>query len=72
MTILIAQIQARQAPGRTNARTRQYAEAMLALGKEEGIPTVDLWMACEGPKPGAIPGYLIDGLHFNAKCVRAN
>lgn len=39
--------QARKAPQRLNARAREYADAMIQVGQEEGVPTFDLWKACQ-------------------------
>lgn len=56
----------RQGPDRLNARAREYADAMLAVGQEEKIPVFDLWKACQGDKPEVAATHLIDGLHLNA------
>lgn len=52
---------------RTNERAREYGQAVLEIGKDAKVPTVDLWTVCEGDNDNAYPTYLVDGLHLNAK-----
>lgn len=54
-------------PVADNAVVKEYGDAVLSLGKEEGLPVFDLWEACEGKEADKFPGYLVDGLHLNGK-----
>ncbi|KAJ3542816.1 hypothetical protein NM688_g5935 [Phlebia brevispora] len=53
--------------------TVQYAEAVRALGKKEGVPVVDvhtrLWEGC-GKEEKNLTKYLRDGLHVNEEAYR--
>lgn len=55
-------------PDRKFEITKLYAEAVLEVGAEEGVPTVDaysrLWEAA-GQDEKALSSYLLDGLHLN-------
>jgi lysophospholipase L1-like esterase len=53
---------------RDPAVTREYAEAVLAVGDKRGVPAVDLWngvvSAVEGGEPN-VGSVMRDGLHLN-------
>ncbi|RSH84469.1 uncharacterized protein EHS24_005990 [Apiotrichum porosum] len=50
--------------------TKKYAEAVVELGKEINVPTIDLWTkiieAAGGESPEHLKPYFYDGLHFNS------
>ncbi|KAF8652721.1 hypothetical protein AX16_004221 [Volvariella volvacea WC 439] len=49
--------------------TRQYAGAVLEIGREEDVPVVDVWTAlwkAAGETEQALSEYLSDGLHLTA------
>ncbi|KAI0648236.1 SGNH hydrolase [Trametes meyenii] len=50
--------------------TRRYAEAVGEVGREEGVPVVDLWGAlyeAAGREEEKLEGFLTDGLHVNER-----
>ncbi|KAI0373334.1 SGNH hydrolase [Pilatotrama ljubarskyi] len=50
--------------------TRRYAEAVGEVGREEGVPVVDLWgrlFAEAGRREEGLEEFLTDGLHLNEK-----
>lgn len=51
-------------PERTNAAAGEYAAAVKQLGKELGLPVVDLWTDIQ--KQPLWEAYLSDGLHFTS------
>lgn len=54
---------------RTFETTRKYAEAVVGIGKGEGIPVIDIWTAlydAAGKDERALSRFLYDGLHLNA------
>ena len=51
---------------RTNDRTRQYADAVLAVGAKHAAPVVDAFAGMEGTSTNR-QLYLADGLHLNAR-----
>ena len=51
-------------PERTNAAAGEYAAAVKQLGKELGLPVVDLWTDIQ--KQPLWQAYLSDGLHFTS------
>jgi hypothetical protein len=50
-------------PDRTNEHTQQYAAAVVELGKQAGVPVVDLFNSLQDV-PGWQNELLSDGLHF--------
>lgn len=50
-------------PERTNDFTKQYATAVLELGKELQLPVLDLWTLMQ-QQPSWQEDLLCDGLHF--------
>ncbi|KAI0637359.1 SGNH hydrolase [Trametes polyzona] len=66
--------QAAKVPPRENDRdfemTRRYAEAVGEVGREEGVPVVDLWgrlYEAAGREEVRLEEFLTDGLHLNEK-----
>ncbi|KAK7206299.1 SGNH hydrolase-type esterase domain-containing protein [Myxozyma melibiosi] len=71
---------------RTTIQAREYCDALVALGKEIGVPTVPMWdllMEAVGWKEGdplygleelsaenPLTEYFVDGLHYNAKSYK--
>lgn len=50
--------------------TKLYAEAVVNTAQEEGAAVADVWTAvweAAGKDERALSGYLLDGLHLNAK-----
>ncbi|KAI0668544.1 SGNH hydrolase [Trametes maxima] len=50
--------------------TRRYAEAVAEVGREVGVPVVDLWGAlyeAAGREEVGLEGFLTDGLHVNER-----
>jgi lysophospholipase L1-like esterase len=50
--------------------TRLYAEAVIELAREEGVPVTDVWTLlweAAGKDERALGEYLLDGVHLNAK-----
>ncbi|KAI9056868.1 SGNH hydrolase [Trametes sanguinea] len=50
--------------------TRRYAEAVVEVGKQEGVPVVDLWnklFDAAGRQEAGLEKFLTDGLHLNEK-----
>lgn len=58
---------------RTAERTRSYAEAVKAVGKEASVPVVDTWtdiMNATRKREGELGEYFTDGLHLSEKGYR--
>ena len=50
--------------------TKLYAEAVIQTAKEEGVAVADVWTVlweAAGKDERALSGWLLDGLHLNAK-----
>lgn len=55
--------------------TREYAEAVKHVGRETGVPVVDIWSAiwaAAGEDETALSIFLPDGLHLNASGYQAS
>lgn len=67
----MADLQSRSTPlalDRLFETTKQYAQAVIDVGREATIPVVDVWAAlwnASGQDEAALSKFLSDGLHLN-------
>ncbi|KAG9119824.1 hypothetical protein FRC07_004948 [Ceratobasidium sp. 392] len=62
-------------PDRTHENTKAYAQAVVDVGKERGVPVVDLWTAiwkAAGETEKGLGTFLPDGLHCNEASYKAS
>ncbi len=52
---------------RKNDITRLYARACQGVGKEMGVPVIDLWTKLGGETPSVVSPNLVDGVHLSGQ-----